>query len=405
MKRFLTAGTTVLCLFIIFAACFFVKIPIDWNDTILNKSENTYSEEYKDDLVESYPDISVKSSPAAYFESRPAESPENDTVSSNGEDKTTSKTTTDTKTVTTTKPPKKTTSKTAVNTAAEKTESTVKNQPESKTGNSGAYTTAPAAPDEALTANTTPVNTKDLGGETASNTEAGTTTTTTATTATTTTTTTKKEGEKNKIAYLTFDDGPSKNTVEIMKILDKYDVKATFFVIYHKGCDSIYRDIVNKGHTIALHSYSHNYKTIYSSEAGYFEDLTKLSDYVFDLTGERSKVIRFPGGSSNTVSKSYKKGIMTSLSKQVVEQGYSYFDWNVDSGDASASVVASDKIVKNIRNGIKNKNRVCILMHDTAKKTTTVDALPEIIDILLEEGYDIRPLTENTSPIRHSIRN
>lgn len=248
------------------------------------------------------------------------------------------------------------------------------------------------------------------------------TTTTTATTQTTTeattspatkateTTTATETGKPSqtsklpdgKIAYLTFDDGPSENTEAILDILDQYGVKATFFVISKKNMDGKYRMIVERGHTIALHAYSHTYSRIYKSESAYFEDLQKISDKVYNLTGVRSCIIRFPGGSSNTVHRKYCKGLMKKLKVSVGEKGYIYHDWNVDSGDASGINVEAEILINNIKKNSKNKDIIDILMHDTgSSKLTTVEALPAIIEFLLSEGYTILPITDSTPPIQH----
>lgn len=142
--------------------------------------------------------------------------------------------------------------------------------------------------------------------------------------------------DKKGVIYLTFDDGPSNITSKVLDILKEEEVKTTFFVT-NNGSDNLIKRIVNEGHTIALHTASHNYSQVYSSIEAYFEDLNIVHDRVLRLTGIDSKYIRFPGGSSNTVSKNYSKGIMTSLSYEVLNQGYRYFDWNVSSGDAGAA--------------------------------------------------------------------
>lgn len=205
-----------------------------------------------------------------------------------------------------------------------------------------------------------------------------------------------------KIAYLTFDDGPSNNTGKILDILDQYGVKATFFVISKKNMDNEYKMIVDRGHTIALHAHTHTYSKIYKSEEAYFADLKKIDDKVYNITGVRSKIIRFPGGSSNTVHRKYCKGIMNKLKVSVREKGYIYHDWNVDSQDATGSNVPVEKLVNNIKKYSKNQDIIDILMHDTgSSKQTTVEALPQIIEYLQAEGYRILPITENTPPIQH----
>lgn len=207
-----------------------------------------------------------------------------------------------------------------------------------------------------------------------------------------------------KTCYLTFDDGPSDNTLKILDILDKYKVKATFFVM-GTGKLSYVKKIHDAGHTVALHTYSHDYSKIYRSQKAYFEDLEKIGAAVKKYTGADSKVIRFPGGSSNTVSRSYCKGIMTALSTETANRGYVYFDWNVDSTDASGNNVSVSKLVNSIKTyGGRNKQDV-VLMHDTAAKDTTVQALPQIIEYYISKGYTFAPLTVQTPPVTHGINN
>ena len=207
-----------------------------------------------------------------------------------------------------------------------------------------------------------------------------------------------------KVCYLTFDDGPSANTLKILEILDKYKVKATFFVVNdaHTKIEYI-KQIHAAGHTVGLHSSSHVYEQIYKSVDNYFADLNALSAKVKELIGVESKVLRFPGGSSNTVSKTPK--IMTTLSHMVTERGYTYFDWNVSSEDASAARVSASKITYNVLQGARNKNSICVLMHDAAGKTTTVDALPGIIEGLIVQGFSFAPLTAESYGYHHGINN
>ena len=202
-----------------------------------------------------------------------------------------------------------------------------------------------------------------------------------------------------KTVYLTFDDGPSPRTPEILKILDQYGVKATFFVINGGKYNQYMKDIVNGGHSIALHSYSHNYSNIYASEENYFADLQKISDVVYEQTGVRSNLIRFPGGSSNTVSRKYSKGIMTRLTKEVAARGYVYFDWNVESGDAASNRVSAQTIINNCRKVPRN-NAVIVLMHDASPKKSTVEALPAVIEYYKKAGCKFAALT-TSSPVVH----
>ena len=232
----------------------------------------------------------------------------------------------------------------------------------------------------------------------------GTITTTTTTTTTTTAATTAVPANAKK-AYLTFDDGPSANTAKILDILDRFNAKATFFVVYRKGFDDTCRDIVRRGHTLALHSYSHRYSDIYKSTGAYFNDLEKLSDHLHRLTGLRPTIMRFPGGSSNTVSRSYCRGIMTTLTAEVQKRGYRYYDWNVDSGDADAERVSASTLVSNIKDRCGSQKEAVILMHDSPSKSTTVDALPEIIRYLQSKGYVLLPITGQTPPVHHNVNN
>lgn len=231
------------------------------------------------------------------------------------------------------------------------------------------------------------------------------TTETTASTAKKSTKTTKaRRNSDQKIAYLTFDDGPSINTMKLLDVLDEYDVKATFFVIYHKNMEKRYKAIVERGHTIALHSYTHSYAKIYKTEKGYYQDLNKIHDYVEKVTGVDSHIIRFPGGSSNTVSRKYNKTIMATLKQSVTDNGYIFHDWNIDSTDASGINRDPDLLVEKVTAGLKKKKPVVnILMHDTGKsKTTTVEALPRIIEAVKAQGYQIEPLTEESEAIQHN---
>ncbi len=209
--------------------------------------------------------------------------------------------------------------------------------------------------------------------------------------------------EGSKILYLTFDDGPSKYTEDILDILDAYDAKATFFVIYQPYYSEQYKMIVDRGQTIALHAYSHEYADIYTSTTAYFNDLQKISDHVYNLTGVRTNLIRFPGGSSNTVSRNYCYGIMSTLAKLVEDYGLVYFDWNADSTDASGNNVSAETIYYNSIG--YTQDEVVLLMHDTNAKGTTVQALPYIIEHYQDRGYYIMALTENSETAHHPIAN
>ncbi len=208
----------------------------------------------------------------------------------------------------------------------------------------------------------------------------------------------------DKVCYLTFDDGPSANTLKILDILKQANAKASFFVIGTSKLDYIKR-ADGEGHTIGLHANNHDYSKIYKSDTAYFNDLAAISKKVQALIGKESKIIRFPGGSSNTTSKDYSKGIMRRLTKAVGEKGYLYVDWNVDSGDASGNRVAVSKLISNIKRGVKGKGDICVLMHDTGAKGTTVEALPQIICYLRGLGYRFEALTIESSGFHHGVNN
>ena len=207
-----------------------------------------------------------------------------------------------------------------------------------------------------------------------------------------------------KTCYLTFDDGPSDNTLKVLDILKQYGIRATFFV---KGTGNLsyLKQIHAAGHTVALHTYSHEYSEIYVSQKAYFDDLQKISNAVKEQIGIESKIIRFPGGSSNTVSKDYCNGIMTALAAETANQGYVYFDWNVDSSDASGNNVPVADIMASIQNQGGYSDHEIVLMHDTGSKDTTVEALPQIIEYYQEKGYTFAPITVDTPPVQHGINN
>lgn len=205
---------------------------------------------------------------------------------------------------------------------------------------------------------------------------------------------------EERVIYLTFDDGPGKYTGQLLDVLDQYGVKATFFVVGCGETDMI-GEAYRRGHSIGIHSACHKFRTIYESEEAFLADVQEMSDIIFEQTGQRTSLIRFPGGSSNTVS-NFNPGIMTRLAQAVEEQGYRYFDWNVASGDAGKPI-ATAQVVKNVMSGVK-KNRVSVvLQHDTRK--FSVAAVEEILKWGLENGYTFLPLTEDSPAVHHHIRN
>ena len=200
--------------------------------------------------------------------------------------------------------------------------------------------------------------------------------------------------------YLTFDDGPSSNTNRILDILAEYDVKATFFVVgkEEEEYQALYKRIVDEGHTLAMHSYSHKYNEIYQSLESYSADLSKLQEFLYDTTGVWCRYCRFHGGSSNTVS----RVDMHELIAYLDEQDMSYFDWNISSGDAMSSSISPDEIIRNCTAKLRNYDEAIILMHDAAEKNSTVKALPELIETIQSmEDTKILPITDDTERIHH----
>ena len=203
--------------------------------------------------------------------------------------------------------------------------------------------------------------------------------------------------------YLTFDDGPSNNTSTILDILKQEDIKATFFLVnFNSSYNPVVKRIYDEGHSIGIHSYTHNYKLIYSSVSAYFDDLNKMNDKIKTITGSDTKLLRFPGGSSNTIS-SFNKGIMTTLVKEVTNAGYHYFDWNVDSSDAWSARNSND-VYNNVINNLKKGTNI-VLMHDLSSNEKTVNVLEKIIKDAKEKGYIFANITMNTKEIHHGINN
>ena len=203
-----------------------------------------------------------------------------------------------------------------------------------------------------------------------------------------------------KTVYLTFDDGPGPYTAQLLDVLKKYNAKATFFVV-KTGYGNLLSRMSAEGHTVALHSATHNYKSIYSSEDAFFADLESVQNYVVAQTGKRSNIIRFPGGSSNMVS-SFNVGIMSRLVSAVTQRGYRYFDWNVDSNDAGGAKTSAEVITK-VTAGIAKRDVSVVLQHDIKK--FSVDAVEEILKWGIANGYTFKALDE-TSPIcHHNVNN
>lgn len=211
---------------------------------------------------------------------------------------------------------------------------------------------------------------------------------------------------KKGVIYLTFDDGPTQSsTPQILDILDKKGVKATFFILNfdEAGAELVKREY-ESGHTVAIHGYSHTYSAIYQSVDTYVNNVTKLQDKIYETIGIRPTITRFPGGSSNTISRHYASKIMTTLAYEMVGRGYTYFDWNVDSDDAGSAKTSED-IYRNVTTHLSKNQANVVLMHDFASNTKTIGALERVIDYGLENGYTFEVITPDTQMVTHTTNN
>ena len=209
-----------------------------------------------------------------------------------------------------------------------------------------------------------------------------------------------REEETMKKVYLTFDDGPGPNTEKILDILRGYDVKATFFVtgMNSPKYDNCYLRILEEGHTLGIHSFSHDYSDIYVSLDSFKQDWLKMQQHIENLTGEKVTISRFPGGSSNTVSNTNMEEMISWLK----EQGVVYYDWNVSAEDAGSKILTPEEIATNCIEGIKNYKQPIVLLHDASGKTSTIEALPLIIEGIRKlEDTVLLPIDEDTVPIQH----
>ena len=204
-----------------------------------------------------------------------------------------------------------------------------------------------------------------------------------------------------KVIYLTFDDGPGVYTERILNTLAKYNVKATFFVTHQFGnyVHLIKREY-EEGHSVAVHSYTHNWNIYYSVD-NYVNDFNKMNDDIEYYTGTRSKIFRFPGGSSNTISRGYSKGVVSAIASKMNSDGYVYFDWDVNSGDAEGANQST--VYSKVTSGAGWCNKCVILMHDI--KYATANALDDILNTLTSKGYKFGTLSTASPTVHHTIAN
>lgn len=206
--------------------------------------------------------------------------------------------------------------------------------------------------------------------------------------------------DQEKTVYLTFDDGPSARTPELLAILEEYNIKATFFVVGRESEEAKQwmRDIVAAGHTLGIHTYCHDYNQIYQSVEAYLEDFNAMYNLILETTGTAPQVFRFPGGSVNA----YNGATYRDIISEMVRRGFVYFDWNRMSGDAVRGNVPADTLVENALNRADSMRRVFLLMHDSARFTNVVEALPRIIEGYQDAGFSFAALTPEVKPVIYS---
>lgn len=206
----------------------------------------------------------------------------------------------------------------------------------------------------------------------------------------------------DKKVYLTFDDGPSANTDALLDLLAEYNVKVTFFVNGRTDAESLrrYKRIVDEGHSIGMHSYSHDYDNVYNSVEDFEKDFTKISNVLYDTIGYVPDIYRFPGGSSNSKC---KKLTIQPFIKFLAEHNTRYFDWNVENGDATGVSYTVEELAQNVLDGVENKKTSVVLCHDSKAKTKTLESMKILIPELLAKGAQILPITEDTTMVRHVL--
>lgn len=208
------------------------------------------------------------------------------------------------------------------------------------------------------------------------------------------------EGERidgGRVCCLTFDDGPSPNTDRILEVLDRYGVKATFFVVgagKTAADEERMRQIAAAGHTLALHSWSHDYKKVYASVEGFLEDAYRLYQYIYEVTGQYPRIFRFPGGSIN----GYNRGVYQEIIAEMTRRGFVYFDWNASAQDATLYPRPASAIAADCLRGV-GRDLTVVLAHDSAARGTTVDALPAVIEGYQNAGYTFAALHPGVKPV------
>ncbi|MGN0687970.1 MAG: polysaccharide deacetylase family protein [Oscillospiraceae bacterium] len=198
------------------------------------------------------------------------------------------------------------------------------------------------------------------------------------------------------VVYLTFDDGPSANTYSVLQYLDKYNIKATFFVVPRRTeeCYALMKRIVDSGHSIGVHSASHDYNAIYASVEAYLGDFYDAWQMIYEATGVKTEIFRFPGGSANDYNVKTRDAII----QEMTRRGFRFYDWNVDSGDSQGATWTD--MYNSIPKDIEDKYRSFVLMHDSAARTNTVYVLEDVLKVLVGKGYKFDRINNNTQPVQ-----
>lgn len=196
--------------------------------------------------------------------------------------------------------------------------------------------------------------------------------------------------------YLTFDDGPSDNTYSILSYLEQYNIKATFFVVPNRseGCYAKLKAIATAGHSIGVHSASHVYTDIYSSVEAYLDDFHEAWDIIYDATGIKTEIFRFPGGSVNDFNTETRDKII----QEMTRRGFRYYDWNVESGDVDGATWTD--MYNSIPSDIANCYRSIVLMHDSNSTPNTVLVLGDVLHVLVSDGYKFDKINNDTRPVQ-----
>ncbi|MBN7773846.1 polysaccharide deacetylase family protein [Clostridium aminobutyricum] len=202
--------------------------------------------------------------------------------------------------------------------------------------------------------------------------------------------------EPPKSVYLTFDDGLSSMTPKILDVLKAYGVKATFFIIYNDSTEAqaLYKRILDEGHTLGVHSTSHQYDAIYQSPAAFLDDFAQTAIMLEQTTGVKPDIFRFPGGSINP----YNRSVYMPIIAEMTRRGYTYYDWNVSADDATKNAT-QETIYSKVVNGVEKRSKSIVLLHDSSEKVDTVAALPSIIKELQSKGYTFYALNKDIRPI------